>query len=196
METAETHFRFAENLKKVNEAVSDNEDLIRAWGKSGIHDLNELDPEDAKKIGEVVQAVQDMFGEEVDTDWVQAHFEDILKLANGDMSVYDDLLEDYMDLIVKDLDIDLDKVDLGELEYEFKVEDEGKVRDQINSFLDNLNVDTLQVGAEIDVNKEGFLATIGQLVDSGAMKREDIENMFGSYGFKVDWVDEETPRNG
>lgn len=191
LQTTERHFEFAQQLKNVNAAVADNEDLLKTWAKSGIHDLNELDPEDAKTIGQVVEAMQGMFGEEVDTDWVQSHIEDIIKLANGDMSVYDDLLKDYMDYVVEGLEIDMTKVDPT-----LDIDDKETFQNEMNNFLDGLEIDKLKIGTEIDVNDEEFLGTIGKLVTSGAMKAKDIEDMFGAYGFKVDWVETETPKSG
>ena len=74
--------------------------------------------------------------------------------------------------------------------------DKATFEKEMNNFLDGLDIENLEIGTEITMNDEEFLATIGKLVDSGAMKAEDIEDMFGAYGFKVDWVPEETPKSG
>ena len=185
VEAAKLHFEFAKKLNTVNEAVKDNDDLLKAWGKSGIHDLNELDPNDAEKIGKVVEAVQGMFGEEVDTNWVQENIEDIIKLANGDMSVYDGLQDKFMDLKVAKIDVELD----GTKEEAFRTE--------FNQFLDNLPHD-LEIGARVELGKDGqnqFLEDLGFLVDQGKLKASEVEDMFKAKGYKVTWVPHEVPKN-
>jgi hypothetical protein len=69
IEAAKRHFEFANKLNTLNEAVKDGDDFLKKWGKAaGENPLNELDPNQMEQVGKVVQAMQEMFGEEVSVD--------------------------------------------------------------------------------------------------------------------------------
>ncbi len=194
VETANTHFEFSKDLDNLTESIGDNKDMLKKWGKeAGKNPLNELDPKDMETVGKVVESMQQMFGEEVDTDWVQDHIDQILKLAEGDMSVYDNLQKDYVKIKVGNIDLDPS----GEVGISQEEEDKAKNKfeAEFDDFLAGIDLENLSIGAEIDMDTAPFLEACGTMVRQGLLTQDQLNNIFGELGFDIEWENKKVPKN-
>ena len=133
----------------------------------------------AQGIGKIKESVEDMFGTEVSDKFIQEHLEEIQQLAEGDLTVFDELSK----AAAEDIIVDIAAVtDASQLTGEFAT---------LNEAIQNAELEDLEIGASLDT--AGFTDALNALLLSSEMTIDEVESILESLGFEPEVTYQEVP---
>lgn len=160
-EVAVESARFSIGLDKLEKALDDNIDTIKKADKTNLDYFESL--------GEVQSALEDAFGVEIDSDFIENHLEEIQAAATGDIEAVEALRE----LLAQDIICNV----MGVSNF-----------DQLNADLQTLATDVANLSTDIEVgavlNDGEFLQKAQNLVTQTGMSVEEAQNYFNSLGYE------------
>ena len=159
LDTATAAFEFQAGLEELADALDSNLQLLEDW-KNGLTDGVEA----YKAIGEVQEALKDMFGVRVSDDFIREHLEDIKNLANGDVEA----LEELQAAMAKDFVLNLH---LNEADTAF-----------LDSKIDEYNNTEIAIGTYLD--DQPFIDGLNNMIQSGAMTSDEVQSYLNSIGYE------------
>ena len=159
MDMAKANIKFSKGFDSLVSALSDNEEVLK--------DLDSTSWETQKALSAVGNAYEEMTGVKVSNDFIAEHLEEIKKLADGDMTVLDELGEAAARDYVAHLEIpdeDISKFQ-GVLD---KLANQGK---------------DLKISAEIDIEDANYLNTLNEMLQAGTITADQVKTAFNSMGY-------------
>lgn len=169
MDMARANIKFSKGFDSLVSAIDDNEDALK--------DLTSTSWLTQEALSEVGNAYEEMTGVNVSNDFIKEHLEEIKKLADGDISVIEQLGEAAAHDYVAHLSI---------------AEDDIKAFDAV---LDDLSMKgaSLEIGASVNIDDSDYLATLNEMLANGELTKEQITTAFNSMGYspKITYVDGE-----
>lgn len=160
-EVAVESARFSIGLDKLEKALDDNIDTIKKADKTNLDYFESL--------GEVQSALEDAFGVEIDSDFIENHLEEIQAAATGDIEAVEALRE----LLAQDIICNV----MGVSNF-----------DQLNADLQTLATDVANLSTDIEVgavlNDGEFLQKAQNLVTQTGMSVEEAQSYFNSLGYE------------
>ena len=161
-QTAVAAFEFEAGLEKLADALDKNAQLLEDW-KNGLTNNVEA----YKAIGDVQDALQEMFGVRVSDDFIREHLEDIRDLANGSTEA----LETLQAAMAKDFIVNLH---LNDEDFNF-----------LDSKIDEYNNSQIEVGTYL--NDQDFIDGLNRMIESGAMTSDEVQSYLNSIGYEPDF---------
>lgn len=171
--------RMDQGIEKLADGYEDWSDVLKKSDKT------------SQEYSEALNNMQDALGDLLDVedelisdDFIQNHFEDIEKAANGDTEAIDRLHKALAQQIVIEA-----ATDFGLAEAEI---------DSLVDKLNNLEIPDIEVGARIDNEKlntdyNEFLTTMGEIISAAGMTADEANALFGQMGFQANFATEEVP---
>ena len=151
--------------KTINTLTSDWEeygDVLKSGDKTNI--------KYAQGMGKIRESVEDMFGIDISDDFIQEHLEDIQKLAEGDLTVFDELAK----AATEDIIVDIQGVtDAEQLSGEFAA---------LNEMIMNTDLEDMEIGASLDTT--GLDVALQSMLDSSSMTVEQCNAILEGLGFE------------
>ena len=148
-------------LDKLEKALDDNIDTIKKADKTNLDYFESL--------GEVQSALEDAFGVEIDSDFIESHLEEIQAAATDDIEADEALRE----LLAQDIICNV----MGVSNF-----------DQLNTDLQTLATDVANTSTDIEVgavlNDGEFLQKAQNLVTQTGMSVEEAQSYFNSLGYE------------
>lgn len=124
----------------------------------------------AQGMGKIRESVEDMFGTDISDDFIQEHLEDIQKLAEGDLTVFDELQK----AAAEDILVDIQGVtDAEQLSGEFAA---------LNEMIMNTDLEDMEIGTSLDTT--GLDIALQGMLDSSAMTVEQCNAILEGLGFE------------
>lgn len=133
----------------------------------------------AQGMGKIRESVEDMFGTDISDDFIQEHLEDIQKLAEGDLTVFDELQKAATEDIIVDI---AGEVDASQLTGEFA---------NLNNMIQEFPLENLEMGASLDTT--GFDEALNALLMSSEMTIDEANAILESLGFEPEITYQEVP---
>lgn len=157
---AKANIKFSKGFDSLVSAIDDNEEALK--------DLTSTSWLTQEALAEVGDAYEEMTGVHVSNDFIKDNLENIKKLADGDISVLEELGEaaarDYVaHLAIPQADID-----------------------NFQSVLDSLSQENLEIGANINLNDANYLSTLNDMLRAGTITVDQIQTAFNSIGYAPD----------
>lgn len=120
----------------------------------------------------------------ISDDFIQNHFEEIQKAAEGDADAIDKLHKELARQIVIDAATNFGVV--------------GEDLDALLAKFDGLEIPDIEVGAhlnreELDADYSDFLATMGEIISAAGMTADEANALFSQMGFAATFATEEVP---
>ena len=162
IDVAAANISYAKGTENLQKALEDNLDILKEWDTEA--------PETAEAVTAVKKALEEMFGVEVDADFVHEHLEKIRKAAEGDI----DAIEELSLLAAKDYTENL-------------IFDETKLN-SVNAMLDELANKDVSIGIDTEIDTTQGVDALNELLRSGAITEEQMNKMFSSIGYKPNVV--------
>ena len=162
IDVAAANISYAKGTENLQKALEDNLDILKEWDTEA--------PETAEAVTAVKKALEEMFGVEVDADFVHEHLEKIRKAAEGDI----DAIEELSLLAAKDYTENL-------------IFDETKLN-SVNAMLDELANKDVSIGIDTKIDTAQGVDALNELLRSGAITEEQMNKMFSSIGYKPNVV--------
>ena len=171
--------RMDQGIEKLADGYEDWSDVLKKSDKT------------SQEYSEALNNMQDALGDLLDVedelisdDFIQNHFEDIEKAANGDTEAIDRLHKALAQQIVIEA-----ATNFGLAEAEI---------DSLVDKLNNLEIPDIEVGARIDNEKlntdyNEFLTTMGEIISAAGMTADEANALFGQMGFQANFATEEVP---
>ena len=174
MDMARANIKFSKGFDSLVSALDDNEDALK--------DLTSTSWLTQEALAEVGNAYEEMTGVNVSNDFIKEHLEEIKKLADGDISVIEELGEAAAHDYVAHLSI---------------AEEDIKAFDAV---LDDLSMKgaSLEIGASVNIDDSDYLATLNEMLANGELTAEQVTTAFNSMGYspKITYIDgEQTNRS-
>ena len=158
------------------------ETLTKSWDKTmGILKKgNKATLEYAEAIGQTKTAMEEMFGIQPSTEYIEKYFNQINDLVNGDL----DSLEELQDALAEDYIVNM--------EYSTPINNswEGSVSEAQNvlrNLLDDLDT-SIEVGKETTLSSD-FLDSVQGMLDAGVIAEEQLEKLFRAKGYELNITD-------
>ena len=129
----------------------------------------------AQGIGKIRESVEDMFGTDISDDFIADHLEEIERLANGDLTVFDELQKAATQDLIMKIAAEVDDPALQE------------TFSEMNNIIANADIENLEVGASLESTEFGN--ALADLVNSSNLTVEEMQKIFDSFGFEpsVEW---------
>ena len=171
--------RMDQGIEKLADGYEDWSDVLKKSDKT------------SQEYSEALNNMQDALGDLLDVedelisdDFIQNHFEDIEKAANGDTEAIDRLHKALAQQIVIEA-----ATNFGLAETEI---------DSLVDKLNNLEIPDIEIGARIDNEKlntdyNEFLTTMGEIISAAGMTADEANALFGQMGFQANFATEEVP---
>lgn len=173
MAMAEANIKFSKGFDSLVSAIDDNEEALK--------DLNSTSWLTQEALAEVGNAYEEMTGVNVSNDFIKEHLNEIKKLADGDISV----LEELGEAAARDFVAHLEIPD-----------------EDINAFqnvLDNLKAkgEGVEIGIPVDIDNTRYLATLNQMLADGELTAEQVRTAFNSMGYEpnIDYIEGKQTNN-
>ena len=151
--------------KTINTLTSDWEeygDVLKSGDKTNI--------KYAQGMGKIRESVEDMFGIDISDDFIQEHLEEIQQLAEGDLTVFDELQK----AATEDIIVDIQGVtDAEQLSGEFAA---------LNEMIINTDLEDMEIGASLDTT--GLDVALQSMLDSSSMTVEQCNAILEGLGFE------------
>lgn len=175
----------AVQIKRMNKGV---DTLSKNWKKwSDVLSKSSVDSEEyADAIIGSKKAMADLLDvtdEFISDDLITNNMEDIAKAAEGDADAIDRLRDAMLEDIVLHMDLDDDSL-------------EGQaLLDRVNEIQGMLDINSLEVGAEIDLNslnssEAAFIEALNQLILDTGMTVDQVNAMLSGMGFEANYASE------
>lgn len=133
----------------------------------------------AQGMGKIRESVEDMFGTDISDDFIQEHLDDIQKLAEGDLTVFDELQK----AATQDILVDIQGVtDVDQLSGEFA---------ELNELIMNTDLENMEIGTSLDTT--GFDTALQAMLDSGALTVDQVNAILAGVGFEPEITWEDVP---
>ena len=165
------------------------EALVKSWDKTSsvIQKGNKATLEYAEAIGETKTALEEMFGVQPSTEYIEQHFNKINDLINGDLSS----LQELQDALAEDYIVNM--------EYSTAINDswQGSISDAqetLNNLINDLDT-SIEIGKESTLSSD-FLDSVQDMLDAGVIAEEQLENLFRAKGYELnitDWKEIDGP---
>ena len=130
----------------------------------------------AEALGEVKEQLEKMFDVELSPAFIENNLGLINEIANGNVEALDDLqdkmAEDYIaNMVINDFSINENEITKSAQE----------ARDYLTNMMKNIDND-IEMGK--NVNIDGYLDTLQEMVDAGQITEEQLQMMFKAKGFE------------
>ena len=170
-EVAVAAFEFADGVEALGDALDSNYDLLQDW-KDGL--TSSVDAYEA--IGQVQDAIEEMFGIRVSENYVSEHLEQLKDLANGDVDALEELQRAAAEDYVAHLYINADDTRAQE------------IRQTLNNYIDELNGKQIEIGASID--DTDFINALNNMLESGELTTEQVQSYLNSMGYEPEFEEQ------
>lgn len=157
MAMTEANIKFSKGFDSLVSAIDDNEDALK--------DLNSTSWLTQEALAEVGNAYEEMTGVNVSNDFIKEHLSEIKKLADGDISVLEELGEAAARDFVAHLEIPEKDINA------------------FQSVLDDLTQEDLTIGGHIDLDDASYLSTLNDMLRAGTITMEQVQTAFNSIGY-------------
>ena len=133
----------------------------------------------AQGMGKIRESVEDMFGTDISDDFIQEHLAEIQQLAEGDLTVFDELQK----AATQDILVDIQGVvDADQLSGEFA---------ELNELIMNTDLENMEIGTSLDTT--GFDVALQSMLDSGALTVDQVNAILAGVGFEPEITWEDVP---
>lgn len=131
----------------------------------------------AQGMSKMRESVEDMFGIDISDDFIQEHLEEIQQLAEGDLTVFDELqiaaAKDYIASVALD-----DSQAIANA-------------NELMSYLDTIDLENIDIGATLDTTEFGSALT--QMLYDAGMTADEISDALNTIGFEPEVTYLEVP---
>lgn len=161
-DAAVAHAKFSKGVDKLRDVLEDNIEVLEEWDEDAL--------ETYEASAKVEDALKDIFGVDVDADFVHKNLKDIKGLAEGSTESLNNLSAELAKKQVMDLTI------------------EQSAKDEINSVIDEMNALRNLPDAEIGMkfNDDDFINKMNTMLEKGDITAEQMQGIFNSIGFTPD----------
>lgn len=168
MQMVKANVKFSQGFDDLVSALDDNEDALK--------DLENRSWMTQESLAEVGNAIESMLGIEVSNSFVEEHLEEIKKLADGDISVLEELSE------------------AAAIDYIVNLAIPQEDKDSILGFMNEVQAMDLDIGATATLDNSSYLDTINQMLADGLITADQIQSAFNAIGYapEIDYVKAET----
>lgn len=133
----------------------------------------------AKGMGMIRDEVEDLFSVPISDDFIEDHLSEIQKLAEGDLTVFDELQK----AATQDILVDIQGVtDAEQLSGEFA---------ELNELIMNTDLENMEIGTSLDTT--GFDTALQAMLDSGALTVDQVNSILAGVGFEPEITWEDVP---
>lgn len=189
-------------LQKENKALTDNEELAEAVAVRQIElgealkecvgkwddwqdALEECDKGTAdyySTLGEMAEAFSDVFGVDLETDFIEDNMKDLEALINGDVDAFQRLQEAAAHHYVANMTI-----------YSNDQEEIDRIKNELNSFIDEYS--GMEVGTVITMDDTNLIDTLNNALKAGKITEEQMNKYLAGIGYKgkVTYIDAPGP---
>ena len=159
MAMAEANIKFSKGFDSLVSAIDDNEDALK--------DLNSTSWLTQEALAEVGNAYEEMTGVNVSNDFIKEHLSEIKKLADGDISV----LEELGEAAARDFVVHLE------------IPDEDIAN--FNNVLDQLKAEGagLDIGATVSLDDTQYIDSLNEMIKAGDLTADQVKTAFNSMGY-------------
>ena len=161
-EAAVAHAKFSKGIDKLRDVLEDSIEVLEEWDEDAL--------ETYEASAKVEEALKDVFGVDVDADFVKENLDDIKGLAEGSEESLNRLSVALAKKQVMDLTI------------------ESSTKDEINAVIDELdalrNMPDAEIGMTFD--DSDFINKMNKLLENGDITAEQLQGILNSVGFKPD----------
>ena len=199
---------YAESLEKTNVYLTDNEvaanqvavanirvnkgleSLNKTWEKSlsKIKESSKGTYEYAEGIGEIRKSLTEMFGVEPNTEFIEAHLEDIQSILSGNLEAFEtlqtEIAQEYVDTIYISPKVVFDG------NKNAIIQDVETIRSALQGAIDELG--DLEVGEQVTLSDK-YLATLQKALDAGQLTKEQLEEAFSLRGYDLKFDTQQIP---
>lgn len=161
-------FQFADGVEALGKALDSNYDLLQDWRKGLTSSV-----EAYKVIGEMQDALEQMFNIRVSEDFIRDNFEALEDVVNGNVDALEELQEAAAEDYVAHLYINADDTRINE------------VRNELNSYIDEFSQKEIQVGASID--DADFINALNNMMDAGELTSDQVQQYLNSIGYEPEF---------
>ena len=162
MAMAKANIKFAEGFDTLVSALDDNEEALK--------DTTSTSWETQKALAEVGNAYEEMTGVNVSNNFISENLEDIKKLADGDMTVLEELGEAAAKDYVAHLEIPDEDIST------------------FQSVLDQLKAEgaDLAIGATVEIDDTQYIDKMNEMLAAGTITADQVKTAFNSMGYDPD----------
>lgn len=159
MAMAEANIKFSKGFDSLVSAIDDNEDALK--------DLNSTSWLTQEALAEVGNAYEEMTGVNVSNDFIKEHLSEIKKLADGDISVLEELGEAAARDFVAHLEIPDEDIT------------------NFNNVLDQLKAEGagLDIGATVSLDDTQYINSLNEMIKAGDLTVDQVKTAFNSMGY-------------
>lgn len=159
MAMAEANIKFSKGFDSLVSAIDDNEEALK--------DLNSTSWLTQEALAEVGNAYEEMTGVNVSNDFIKEHLSEIKKLADGDISVLEELGEAAAKDFVAHLEIpDEDIANFNNVLDQLKAEGTG-----------------LDIGATVSLDDTQYIDSLNEMIKAGDLTADQVKTAFNSMGY-------------
>ena len=169
-QVAVASFQFADGVEALGKALDSNYDLLQDW-KNGLTSSVEA----YEAIGEMQDALEQMFNVRVSEDFIRKNFEQLQDVVNGDVDALEDLQTAASEDYVAHLHIDADTTRAEE------------IRNELNGYIDDFNQKEIKLGASID--ETNFINALNNMMDAGELTSDQVQQYLNSIGYEPEFED-------
>lgn len=189
-------------LQKENKALAENEELAEAvavrqielgealkecvgkwedW-QDALEDCDKGTADYYSTLGEMAEAFSDVFGVDLETDFIEDNMKDLEALINGDVDAFERLQKAAAHNYVDNMTIFSD--DQEEID---------RIKSELNSFIDEYS--GMEIGTEITMDDTNLIDTLNNALKEGKMTEEQMNKYLASIGYKgkVTYIDAPGP---
>ena len=189
-------------LQKENKALADNEELAEAvavrqielgealkdcvgkWDdwQNALEECDEGTADYYSTLGEMAEAFSDVFGVDLETDFIEDNLKDLEALINGDVDAFQRLQEAAAHHYVANMTI-----------YSNDQEEIDRIKNELNSFIDEYS--GMEVGTVITMDDTNLISTLNNALKAGEITETQMNKILSGIGYKgkVTYVDAPGP---
>lgn len=189
-------------LQKENKALADNEELAEAvavrqielgealkdcvgkWDdwQNALEECDEGTADYYSTLGEMAEAFSDVFGVDLETDFIEDNLKDLEALINGDVDAFQRLQEAAAHHYVANMTI-----------YSNDQEEIDRIKNELNSFIDEYS--GMEVGTVITMDDTNLIDTLNNALKAGKITEEQMNKYLAGIGYKgkVTYIDAPGP---
>ena len=189
-------------LQKENKALADNEELaetvavrqielgealkdcVGKWDdwQNALEECDEGTADYYSTLGEMAEAFSDVFGVDLETDFIEDNLKDLEALINGDVDAFQRLQEAAAHHYVANMTI-----------YSNDQEEIDRIKNELNSFIDEYS--GMEVGTVITMDDTNLISTLNNALKAGEITETQMNKILSGIGYKgkVTYVDAPGP---
>ena len=162
------NLKISKGLETLTKSWDDNFEIMSRANKASL--------EYAEAVGEIKKALEEMFGVQPSTEYIEEYKNELNEMVNGNL----ESLETLQDALAEDYILNMDFKQAINNDWTGTI---ANAQEQLRGLLDDIDT-SIEVGKETTLSSD-YLNSVQDMLDAGVIAEEQLEDLFRAKGYEL-----------